>query len=186
MWVSDHALPRITFLSTGDLPRAIARVIGAASILPVVPVVAHQVAVNAIVPQYLGHRVIKWLKGAPTAVEKVVAPGMQLATCWHARHAANVAVLKGDRTLCQSLKVGGKDPLTAIWREKVAVERVKHDHDRLHGVSSSLLWSPPIVLRCLPGANRVARGVDRLERALAYLQPFLDEMLIVGPYNVKR
>jgi len=69
-------------------------VVGAAAILPIVGVVAHQMGIHAMFLENLGHRVIEGFNRAPTAVQEIVSTGMEFATGGHAREATGIAVVE--------------------------------------------------------------------------------------------
>ena len=58
--------------------------------------VAHEMAVDAVLREQAGGGVVERLEGAPGAVEEVVPPGVQLAAGGHARHGADVGVIERD------------------------------------------------------------------------------------------
>ena len=127
--IGDDALPRIAFVAARDLPTGVAGVVGGAALLPVVVVIADEVGVDAVVLEDFGHGVVEGFERAPTAVQEVVAPGVQFAAAGHARHAAHVAVGEGDGAFRQPLEVGRVDPIAAVGREHAAIEGVEHNHN---------------------------------------------------------
>ena len=91
--------PGIALLSAHKFVGGIALVISRPAVFPIMLVVGDDMRVHAILVQQLWHRVVKRLQRTPTAMQKVVAPGVQLAAGGHTRHAADEGVVEGRGAL---------------------------------------------------------------------------------------
>jgi len=98
--IGHMTLPRIALLTANDFPRPVAGMVSGSTIFPVVSMIADQVGVDAMLGKNLRHRLIEWLQRSPATVEKIVAPGMQLAACGDTGHTADIGIIEGDRSLC--------------------------------------------------------------------------------------
>ena len=133
--ILQAGLPVVTFLAPDDLPGAVAVVVVAAPVLPIVQVVGDQVGIDPLLLQQLRHGVVKGLQGTPLPVEEVVAPGVELPAGRHTGHGAHIAVVKLDAVLCQTLKIGGNGCCGRIVAGKIpAVQGVIEYDDCLHAV----------------------------------------------------
>src|SRR5690606_22046196 len=102
----------------------------------VVLVIGGEMGVNTRILEKFWHGIVEWFEWPPTAVQKIVASGMEVTACRHTGHAADIGVLKGDGAPGKASKVGRMRPVAAVWWEHVPVERVEHDHDGFHDVRS--------------------------------------------------
>ena len=68
--------PRVPFLTTDALPGGIPGVVGGTAILPIVLMVADQMAANSGVAQNFRHRIIEGFQRPPAAVQEIGAAGM--------------------------------------------------------------------------------------------------------------
>lgn len=132
--VFDLADPGVAFLPTQKFEAAVARVVGAAAVFPVVLVVGCQVAVDARFFENFRHGIIERFERPPTAVQKVGPRSVQIAARGHTGHGANVGFVESDSALRQTRKVGRVRPLTAVGREQVPVEAVEHHENGFHKI----------------------------------------------------
>ncbi len=104
-----------------------------AAVLEVVVVVGDQMAVDPGLPEQVGQVVVEGLERAPGAVQEVEPPGLHVAPCRHAGHAADEMPLEGDAPLRQPIEIGRRDLAAAIGAENVAVERIEEEINETHG-----------------------------------------------------
>ena len=105
-----------------------------ATVLEVVKMVGDQMGVDSIFLEDFGHRIVERLQRSPTAVEEIVATGVQLAPSRDARHAAHITIVKSCSLFGQPREVDCLDRLAAVGRQHVTIEAIKHYHDGFHGV----------------------------------------------------
>ena len=127
--------PGIALVAAAELPGVVLGVIGGAALFEVVLMVGAEVGVDAVLLEHLRHGVVEGLERPPTAMEEVVAAGVEFAPGGHAGQAAGVGILELDRAGGQTLEVGRVHPVAAVVGQVVPVQGVEHHHD---GLQSSL------------------------------------------------
>ena len=130
-----HRLPRIALLAADELERVVAVVVGGPAVLPVVIVVGHEVRIHAAAVQHLGERIVERLQWTPRSVQERQASGVHVATCRHARQAADVMRVERHRARREPLEVRRPHRTTAVRRQRRAVERVEQDEYESHAAS---------------------------------------------------
>ena len=90
----DVADPLITLLPSYKIKSCKSLMIGCSPILPVVLMVSDFMRVDTVCIQYGRHRVIERLQRSPWPMEKVITAGVHFSTRWHARHWANIKIIK--------------------------------------------------------------------------------------------
>ena len=132
-------LPVIPLLTAHIFPAAVSVMIGAASILPIMIVVADQMAVNAVFLQDFRHGIIVGLHGAPASVQEIVTSCVDFPPCGHTGKASHIAFVKRDAAVRKAFEIRGLCPVTAVWGKHVTVQGIVHYHDCFHNFSPSLL-----------------------------------------------
>src|SRR5699024_12227975 len=103
-------------LPRDELEGAEPRMIGSSAVTPRVLMIGDQMRVHAGFGEHLWHRIVERPQWAPTAVQEVVAPGMQFSPGRHARHRAAVAGVELYRALGEPLHVGRVDSTGPLAR----------------------------------------------------------------------
>ena len=129
-------LPRVALLPAVALPRAVPGAVGRAAVLHIVVVVGHDPGIDAVLLEQFGHRVVKWLNGAPAAVQEVGAAGVQLPAGRHTGHTAHIAVVKDGRVRGQPLEVGQVELFAAVAGQIVQPQGIVHYHNCFHAKTS--------------------------------------------------
>ena len=155
-WVGHLPNPRIALLAAEELPSAVLGVVGGTAGLPIVVVVADEVRRDSRVAQHPRRGVVERLQRPPRAVEEIGPPGVQIAASRHARHGADVAGIECQRPLGEPLEIGRVRPIAAVGRQHVPVERVEHDHNYLHALTSCRSWRA-----CCPRSDSGSRRAMR-------------------------
>jgi len=106
--------PGVALLASVKIPGGVAVVVGGSAVFKIMVVIRAEMGVDPVVAQNLGHGIVKGFDRPPTAVQKIVAPGMQFPARGHTGHTAHVAVVKSDSALGQTGKVGSVDPVAAV------------------------------------------------------------------------
>ena len=129
---ADPAFPGIAFLAPGDVIGVVFVEVVGPAFLPVVPVVCHQVGVNAVFPEDPGHGVVIVLQRSPGAVKEVVSPCVKLPARRHAGKGSGIELVECDGVPAEALEVRCLGPVTAIGLKKVTVQGIKKDHYCFH------------------------------------------------------
>ena len=100
-----HGLPGVPLLAANELVGVVAVVIGEAPVFPVVVVVGDEVAVDALLVEQLGERVVERFQRTPATMQEVEPPGLHVTARRHARQAAGIVGVERDATFGQSAEV---------------------------------------------------------------------------------
>ena len=57
---------------------------------------------------------------------------MHIAPRRHAWHTSCPGIVKGHCSLAQAIKVRSVGPIAAVVRQKMPIQRIEHNHERLH------------------------------------------------------